>query len=77
MPSIVDELMYREGQIDEAFAGINQAKAGDLTWDRERGESEASFLARCRQDAALAGYKLISIAGHLPVGSAHGVDWIN
>lgn len=71
MASIIDEMMCREGGIDPDFQGINQAKAGDMMWYRERGEGEAEFLARARRDAALSGYKLVCVSGHLAVGDAH------
>ncbi|HVB15831.1 MAG TPA: hypothetical protein VNF04_04805 [Stellaceae bacterium] len=67
MPSVVDEMFFREGVIDHDFAGVNQCRAGDLSWERERGESEADFLARARMEARAAGYSLLCIAGHLPV----------
>ena len=67
MASIVDELFHRQGQIDPDFVGVNQARAGNLIFDRQRGESESAFLARARMEARAAGYSLLSIAGHLPV----------
>ena len=69
MASIVDELFHREGVIDEAFVGVNQARAGDLIFDRNRGESEPDFIARCRVEAAEAGYSLLCICGHLTVSN--------
>ena len=67
MASVVDELFHREGQIDPDFVGVNQARAGDLIFDRQRGESESAFLARARMEARAAGYRLLCICGHLPV----------
>ena len=67
MASVVDELFHREGVIDEAFVGVNQGRAGDLIFDRNRGETEADFLARCRMEARSAGYRLLCISGDLPV----------
>ena len=67
MPSVVDEMFFREGVIDHDFAGVNQCRAGDLVWHRDRGETETAFLARARMEARSAGYQLLCIAGHLPV----------
>jgi hypothetical protein len=67
MASIVDEIYFREGTVDLDFVGINQAHAADLSWYRERGESEAGFLARARMEAAAAGYRIMAVGGDLPV----------
>jgi len=67
MASIVDELFFKRGQIDDYFVGVSQCRAGSLVWHRERGESEPDFIARCRTEASAAGYQLLCIAGHLPV----------
>ena len=67
MPSIVDEMFFKEGVIDPDFIGVSEARAGDMIWHRERGESEPAFLARARMGARAEGFALVSIAGHLPV----------
>ena len=67
MASIIDEAFAREGVIDPDFQGINQARAGDLIFDRNRGESEPAFLARARMEARAARYRLLSIVGLMPV----------
>ena len=45
------------------YQGIHTARAGDLTWLRDPGESEARFLGRARAEAHAAGFKIVFITG--------------
>jgi hypothetical protein len=67
MASIVDEMMAREGTLDPDIVGINHARAADLDWTRERGETERAFLARVVRGAAAAGFRVVQITGALQV----------
>lgn len=49
------------------FVGANLAKAGYLTWNRRRDETEAQFLARCRAEAGAAGHSYVYFTGYVSV----------
>jgi hypothetical protein len=67
LASIADELMAREGSIDPDLVGIHQARAAEVDWVRERGETERAFLARVVREAASAGFRVVHICGALQV----------
>ena len=67
MASIIDEMIAREGQLEPDLVGVNQARAADVDWVRERGETERAFLARVMREAAAAGFRLVHICGALQI----------
>jgi len=65
MGSIIDDIFAREGRVDPAYRGISQAHAGDMSWTRDRDESERRFIARIRREALAAGYRVVRVGGHI------------
>jgi hypothetical protein len=64
--SILDQLMAAHGSLDPDLVGVHQARAGELDWQRNRGESERDFLNRVVCEAATKGLSRLlkkSLAG--------------
>jgi hypothetical protein len=65
--SILDQLMAAHGSLDPDLVGVHQARAGELDWQRNRGESERDFLNRVVCEAATKGLRVVQIAGALQI----------
>ena len=64
--SVIDDAIHRQ-QLAPALEGASYASAGRMEWVRELAETHDDFIARCRAEAAEAGYETLSVRAYVSV----------